>query len=74
MVIWLIFPRIDPGPFRMADEIEDFDDAFPNRFPFECLFHRHTFTVRGLRTVQPMNLGKGGNGGDLFIGAEYVGT
>ena len=41
----------------MAYQVEDFDNALPNRLTVERLFHRHAFAVRSLRTVQLLNDG-----------------
>lgn len=55
VVVFRILPCVSYRCLWMANEIKNLNDAFPDRFPIECLFYGHTFTVRGFRTVQPVD-------------------
>ena len=48
-------PSVESTCLRMAMQIENFHDTFPNRLAFEYLFHRHALNVRCIYTVQTPN-------------------
>lgn len=54
-IVWVVCfmrPRIDSVRTRMTVQVEDFNDAIPDRLPVERLGYRHTFNVRSCRSVQ----------------------
>ena len=54
-IVGFVRPSIEPFSCRMADQLEDFYNTFPNCFPLKHLLHWDAFKMHRLHAMQLPN-------------------